>query len=126
MQQHAVPYLRVKPGRYAAGLRSALRTHEPYRKLDLLLCGALIEARSCERFRLLSAHGGLPEAVQQLYSGLEASEARHFELYLKLADVQGDATGAIAARLTKLATVEAELATSADPEFRFHSGPPPT
>jgi tRNA-(ms[2]io[6]A)-hydroxylase len=66
----------------------------------------------------------LPEAVQQLYSGLEASEARHFELYLKLADVRGDATGAIEARLTKLATVEAELATSADPEFRFHSGPP--
>jgi tRNA isopentenyl-2-thiomethyl-A-37 hydroxylase MiaE len=45
-------------------------------------------------------------------------------LYLKLADVQGDATGAVAARLTELATVEAELATSADPEFRFHSGPP--
>ena len=46
MQQHSVPYLRVKPGRYASGLRAALRTHEPYRKLDLLLCGALIEARS--------------------------------------------------------------------------------
>jgi tRNA isopentenyl-2-thiomethyl-A-37 hydroxylase MiaE len=45
-------------------------------------------------------------------------------LYLKPADVQGDATGAVAARLTELATVEAELATSADPEFRFHSGPP--
>ena len=124
MQQHAVPYLRVKPGRYASGLRAALRTHEPYRKLDLLLCGALIEARSCERFRLLSAHGGLPEAVQQLYTGLEASEARHFELYLKLADVQGDATGTVASRLKEIATVEAELATSADPEFRFHSGPP--
>ena len=124
MQQHSVPYLRVKPGRYAAGLRAALRTHEPYRKLDLLLCGALIEARSCERFRLLSSHGGLPEAVQQLYTGLEASEARHFELYLKLADVPGDATGTIAARLKEIATVEAELATSADPEFRFHSGPP--
>ena len=124
MQQHSVPYLRVQPGRYASGLRAVLRTHEPHRKLDLLLCGALIEARSCERFRLLSAHGGLPEPVQQLYTGLEASEARHFELYLKLADVQGDATGAITARLKEIATVEAELATSADPEFRFHSGPP--
>jgi tRNA-(ms[2]io[6]A)-hydroxylase len=124
MQQHSVPYLRVKPGRYASGLRAVLRTHEPYRKLDLLLCGALIEARSCERFRLLSSHGGLPEAVQQLYTGLEASEARHFELYLKLADVQGDATGTIAARLKEIATIEAELATAPDPEFRFHSGPP--
>ncbi|NCZ93289.1 MAG: tRNA-(ms[2]io[6]A)-hydroxylase, partial [Actinobacteria bacterium] len=34
MQQHAVPYLRVKPGRYAAGLRSALRTHERRRGRD--------------------------------------------------------------------------------------------
>jgi tRNA-(ms[2]io[6]A)-hydroxylase len=123
-QQHAVPYLRLKPGRYAAGLRAALRTHEPYRKLDLLLCGALIEARSCERFRLLSAREGLPEAAQQLYTRLEASEARHFALYLKLADVVGDATGGIAARLQEIATIEAELATAPDPEFRFHSGPP--
>jgi hypothetical protein len=35
-------------------LRAALRTHEPARKLDLMLSSALIEARSCERFSLLA------------------------------------------------------------------------
>ncbi len=89
MQERGVEYQRRKPGRYAAGLRAAMRTHEPFRKLDLLLCSALIEARSCERFRLLGelpAGQGLPMPVADLYRGLQTSEARHFELYLKLAD----------------------------------------
>jgi tRNA-(ms[2]io[6]A)-hydroxylase len=34
LQEHAVPYLRRKPGRYASGLRMAMKTHEPFRKLD--------------------------------------------------------------------------------------------
>jgi tRNA-(ms[2]io[6]A)-hydroxylase len=133
MQTHAVPYLRRKPGRYAAALREAMTTHEPYRKLDLLLCGALIEARSCERFSLLSSRTegeSLPTDVAALYEGLQASEARHFELYLKLAEAHVKAHPECerqkpwSARLEELATLEAELATSPDAEFRFHSGLP--
>lgn len=138
MQEQGVPYLRVKPGRYASRLRAAMRTHEPWRKLDLLLCGVLIEARSCERFRLLAARPAdgagagmaLPTPVAQLYAALEASEARHFQLYLKLAERHaqaagiGDPRGAVARRLKELAAVEAEAATAPDPEFRFHSGAP--
>lgn len=133
MQEQGVPYLRQKPGRYASKLRAAMRTHEPWRKLDLLLCGVLIEARSCERFRLLAARpqgAALPAPVAGLYAALEASEARHFQLYLKLAERHAQAAGlddprgAVARRLKELATVEAEAATSPDPEFRFHSGAP--
>lgn len=133
MSQQGVSYLRQKPGRYAAGLRAAMRTHEPFRKLDLLLTGALIEARSCERFRLLSSRPieiGLPAPVADLYAGLEASEARHFELYLRLAEAhckaapQAESKQTWQQRLHELAAVEAELATSPDPEFRFHSGRP--
>ena len=133
MQEQGVPYLRQKPGRYASMLRAAMRTHEPWRKLDLLLCGVLIEARSCERFRLLAARpegAGLPAPVAGLYAALEASEARHFQLYLRLAERHAqaagldDARGVVARRLKELAAVEAEAATSPDPEFRFHSGAP--
>ena len=49
-----VGLVRQQPGRYAQQLRAALHTTEPARKLDLLLMGALIEARSAERFRLLA------------------------------------------------------------------------
>jgi len=123
MRELGVHYGRLSPSRYAAGLRSALRTGEPQRKLDLMLCGALIEARSCERF-----HGLVPRLeprIAEFYRGLEAAEARHESLYLDLARRHGAVTGIDAdARLVELAAVEAELVTSADPQFRFHSGVP--
>ena len=78
-----VQFERQHPGRYASGLRSQLRTSEPGRKLDLLLSGALIEARSAERFRLLSPR--LQPPLAGFYAQLEKSEARHYELYLDLA-----------------------------------------
>jgi tRNA-(ms[2]io[6]A)-hydroxylase len=121
MKKTDVPYRRMKPGRYASELRKLVRTHEPKRKLDLMIVHALIEARSCERFRLLARH--LPEDVRELYAQLEKSEARHFEMYLDFAQREFDAAE-IAARLEIIATREAELATSADDELRFHSGPP--
>lgn len=116
-----VPYQRQRPGRYAAGLRTALCTADPGRKLDLLLTGALIEARSCERFRLLAPR--LPPAVSGFYAQLAQSEARHFEQYLELA--QEAAPGQWRDRLRELAGQEAPLATAPDTQLRFHSGPPP-
>jgi tRNA-(ms[2]io[6]A)-hydroxylase len=116
-----VPHLRLKPGRYASELRKLVRTHEPKRKLDLMIVHALIEARSCERFRLLSAH--LPAEVRELYAQLERSEARHFEMYLNFAEREFEGEE-IAVRLETIATREAQLATEPDAELRFHSGPP--
>lgn len=126
MQSLGVAFGRQKPGRYAQGLRAELSSAEPARKLDLLLMGALIEARSCERFKKLAdPASGLPEEVSSLYRGLEASEARHFELYLDLAERES-AKSALdwQSRLQVLARREAELATEPDAEFRFHSGTP--
>jgi tRNA 2-(methylsulfanyl)-N6-isopentenyladenosine37 hydroxylase len=121
MKRLDVPYQRMKPGRYASELRKLVRTHEPQRKLDLMIVHALIEARSCERFRLLAKR--LPEQVRELYEQLERSEARHFELYLNFAEREFEATQ-IEARLELISSREAELATGADVELRFHSGPP--
>jgi len=115
-----VDFERQQPGRYASGLRSVIRTSEPGRKLDLLLSGALIEARSSERFRLLS--GRLQQPLGDFYATLERSEARHFELYVNLA--RAEAPEQWQERLGTLAEREAQLATETDPVFRFHSGPP--
>jgi len=124
MQQLQVQFVRQRPGRYAAGLRAALRQHEPVRKLDLMCSHALIEARSCERFKLLA--GRLSEPLAGLYESLRHSEARHYELYVRLAHgAQAESDpGQVRARLAELASVEAELATSPDDQLRFHSGPP--
>jgi tRNA-(ms[2]io[6]A)-hydroxylase len=120
MTDLGVGFIRQKPGRYAAGLRRELRTSEPGRKLDLLLSGALIEARSCERFRLLAER--LPERLGRFYGRLAESEARHFELYVGLARERHPEEWE--ARMGVLARTEAELATAPDGELRFHSGPP--
>ncbi len=118
-----VEYRRLAPARSAGELRRALATAEPARRLDLLLVGALIEARSCERFHGLAPR--LPAPVGEFYAGLEAAEARHAGLYLELAAPYARRQGLdLAARLGALAALEAELATRPDAAFRFHSGPP--
>jgi tRNA-(ms[2]io[6]A)-hydroxylase len=89
------------------------------------VCYALIEARSCERFSLLAAR--LPAPLGSFYESLQHAEARHFELYLRLAqgaDAIGDPSQVHGARLAQLAAGEAQLATSADEQLRFHSGAP--
>jgi len=121
MKKLQVSHVRLKPGRYASELRKLVRTHEPKRKLDLMIVHALIEARSCERFRLLAKK--LPDEVRSLYEQLERSEARHFEIYLEFAQREYD-TAEIAERLEVISAREAELATGPDQELRFHSGPP--
>ncbi|MBK9251835.1 MAG: tRNA-(ms[2]io[6]A)-hydroxylase [Proteobacteria bacterium] len=126
MARLGVPVRRLSPGRYAGGLRAALTNHEPQRKLDLLLCGALIEARSCERFEVLAPH--LEAPLAGFYEDLARSERRHAGMYLDHARVtlrEAMLTQEhFDARLEQLANVEAHLISSADAEFRFHSGVP--
>lgn len=123
MRQMSVPFSRLSASRYAGALRELVRREEPYRLLDLLLVGALIEARSCERFAVLAPH--LPDALGRFYAGLLASEARHFDNYLNFARLEcGVDTDECDARLAEIKSVEASLITEPDEQFRFHSGPP--
>lgn len=123
MGRLGIAYARLSPGRYAGELRRALATAEPARRLDLLIVGSLIEARSAERFRGLVPR--LPPEVAAFYRGLEAAEARHTDLYLRLAARHAERCGLDwGARYAALAALEAELATRPDATFRFHSGTP--
>lgn len=121
MVECGVPFKRLTPSRYAEGLRRVVRRSEPGRLLDLLLCGALIEARSCERFIGLAPR--LHEPLASFYHGLAESEARHQTLYLWLAERRADLAD-VQERLSVLSEIEAELATAPDRQFRFHSGTP--
>lgn len=120
----AVPFARLKPSRYAGRLRRAVRLAEPGRLLDLLICGALIEARSSERFMALGPR--LEDPLGVFYRNLCESEARHFTLYLELAQrAAGEARAEeLATRTRELAELEADLISTPDPQFRFHSGVP--
>jgi tRNA-(ms[2]io[6]A)-hydroxylase len=122
MQRRGIPYVQLSAARYAAGLRKRVRTHEPARLIDTLLVGALIEARSCERFAVLAPH--LDSELADFYRSLLRSESRHFADYLALAESLAE-PGEISRRLECLRAAEEELVLSADTEFRFHSGTPP-
>lgn len=118
-----VPFERLSASRYAGSLRKAVRADEPLKLLDMLLIGALIEARSCERFAALAPL--LPARLGTFYSGLLASEARHFEQYIALAKVECEVgEEELQSRLAELRLLEAALITEPDPDFRFHSGVP--
>ena len=123
MEDMDIPFERLSASRYAGKLREQVRDNEPYKLLDMLLVGALIEARSCERFAVLAPH--LPDRLGKFYSGLLASEARHFEHYIAFAKSEcGVSEEEIEARLEELKAVEAALVAEPDPQFRFHSGKP--
>jgi tRNA-(ms[2]io[6]A)-hydroxylase len=63
--------------------------HEEDRLLDQLLTMALIEARSCERFKRLSE--GLEDRyLQNFYRRFMESEAGHYTLFIKLAETYID------------------------------------
>jgi len=121
MEQRNIPYSNLHAGRYAKGLMKAVRTHEPATLIDKLIVGAYIEARSCERFAKLAPL--LDEELQKFYISLLRSEARHYQDYLNLAEqIAGED---IAERVKVIGAKEAELISSPDDTFRFHSGIPP-
>ena len=123
MRTLAVEPVRLGPGRYAEGLRRLVSRHEPQRELDLMICGAFIEARSCERFEALAP--AMPPAIGALFGSLHAAEARHRSLYLELARRAAARHGLdLAARVAAFAEAEARLVQEPDELFRFHSGPP--
>lgn len=118
--QRGIAHRPVRASGYAAALRAIVRTQEPGRLVDTLICGALIEARSCERFAALLPH--LDEPLARFYSGLLASEARHFGDYLELA--RRAAGAEIDDRVADFVALEAQQIVRPDTTFAFHSGPP--
>jgi tRNA 2-(methylsulfanyl)-N6-isopentenyladenosine37 hydroxylase len=113
----------LAPGRYASRMRRLVSSSEPQREIDLMICGAFIEARSCERFAALGKSIDAP--LRDLFCGLHEAEARHYKTYLSLAArAAARASVKLDERIAAFAALEEQLITSPDPLFRFHSGSP--
>lgn len=128
MNKRGQQWTGLSAGRYAGGLRKEIRTYEPEALIDVLVIGAFVEARSCERFYALAPY--VDEELGRYYRYLLKSESRHFEDYLALAmDVAKTAKlknpkEDIQARIEHIREVEKNLILSPDEMFRFHSGVP--
>ncbi|USD33359.1 MULTISPECIES: tRNA isopentenyl-2-thiomethyl-A-37 hydroxylase MiaE [Vibrio] len=120
MDSRGIAYEPVQASRYAKSLLAKMATYEPQTLIDKLIIGAYIEARSCERFAKLAPH--MDDDIAKFYVSLLRSEARHYQDYLCLAEeIAGED---ISARVTYFGKLEAELISSPDKDFKFHSGIP--
>ena len=84
------------------------------------MISALIEARSCERFLLLSKACADAE-LARLYRGLWASEHGHYRTFIQLAE-QIQPADVVARRWEELLDAEAAIIARQEPGPRMHSG----
>jgi tRNA 2-(methylsulfanyl)-N6-isopentenyladenosine37 hydroxylase len=122
-----IPYANVPSARYAGELRKGVRTYEPARLIDILVVGAIVEARSCERFSAMIPV--LDDELASFYTSLLKSEARHFMIYLDFAkryfmQYEAQMKASLEDRIAFFLREDQRLIESADHEFRFHSGLP--
>ncbi|GEO04971.1 tRNA 2-methylthio-N6-isopentenyl adenosine(37) hydroxylase MiaE [Adhaeribacter aerolatus] len=103
---------RNRPDEYVVELSKHIRKGDKRERqlMDHLLVNALIEARSCERFKLLWKNIQ-DEGLQKFYYELMVSEAGHFVSFVKLAKEYMPAD-VVDARLQELLKIEAEIIAS--------------
>ncbi|WED44385.1 tRNA-(ms[2]io[6]A)-hydroxylase [Legionella cardiaca] len=122
MSERGIEFAPLPPSNYAQQMHKHVTKGGCKERLsDQLIVGAIIEARSCERFNALVSMLE-DQQLRKFYASLVKSEARHFQDYLHLAKLYG---GEIDKRIDLFLQIENKLICSQDTVFRFHSGIPP-
>jgi tRNA-(ms[2]io[6]A)-hydroxylase len=115
LKRRQLPLGRPPMDPYAARLRDLTKGLPPSPlgpAVDRLLVGALIEARSCERFKLLleAWPAGEDPDLQTFYRELFECEARHYMQYREFAEqISGASPERLEARLHVIADAEARV-----------------
>lgn len=123
LEKRNIAFEPLKPSQYAKILHQHVAKNDYLLHLcHELIIGAIIEARSCERFHTLLPY--IEDAgLKRFYATLFKAEARHFENYLKLAKTYCPVD--FDTQLQKFLMLEEALIVSEDTVFRFHGGIPP-
>ena len=114
LDERGIDFRRLASGPYGRKLNALVRTHEPERAVDRLLVASLIEARSCERFSLLS------EYVRDRDPALSQFYARHHTTYVRLAE-HFASRESVRVRLSQLSSEEAAILAEGSELPRMHS-----
>ncbi|MEO1617427.1 MAG: tRNA-(ms[2]io[6]A)-hydroxylase [Planctomycetota bacterium] len=121
LDERGIEFRRLQSGHYGRELNSLVRQSEPERAVDRLLIASLIEARSCERFRLLAEHVKQRDPkLAEFYAGLFESEARHHTTYVRIAEQYGSREEVVK-RLDQLSAEESAIIAKGSPLARMHS-----
>lgn len=108
LKRRGIPFAQPHPSPWISGLMHAMRKGMRLQVIDHLICCALIEGRSCEKFQILARE--LPPHDPELaafYAGLVESEGNHYAAYLLMARAIDDAE--TSRRLDYFLDLDAEL-----------------
>lgn len=108
LRSRGIPFGQPHPSPWITGLMRSIRKGCQVQVIDHLICCALIEGRSCEKFQILSeALAGVDGELSRFYAGLVESEGNHYATYLLMA--RGIDEGETARRLDFYLDRDAEL-----------------
>src|SRR5262249_53054424 len=86
LKKRGIPFGQPYPSPWIAGLMRAVRNGQRFQVIDHLICCALIEGRSCEKFQILAAElMGIDSELAAFYRNLVESEGNHYAAYLLMA-----------------------------------------
>jgi len=86
LKHRGIPFGQPYPSRWISGLMNSVRSGQRHQVIDHLICCALIEGRSCEKFQILArALGPIDAELAQFYADLVESEGNHYATYLLMA-----------------------------------------
>jgi tRNA-(ms[2]io[6]A)-hydroxylase len=91
LKKRGIPFGQPHPSPWIAGLMRSIRNGQKHQVIDHLICCALIEGRSCEKFQVLGrALAGIDPELAAFYDGLVESEGNHYATYILMARAVDD------------------------------------
>ena len=86
LKKRGIPFSQPYNSAWIKGLMRSVRNGRQEQVIDHLICAALIEARSCEKFQLLARELASRDAeLAKFYASLVESEGNHYATYLLMA-----------------------------------------
>jgi tRNA-(ms[2]io[6]A)-hydroxylase len=86
LQERGIPFGQPHPSPWITGLMRSVRNGQRQQVIDHLICCALIEGRSCEKFQILASELKPVDAkLAEFYASLVESEGNHYATYILMA-----------------------------------------
>lgn len=119
LKQRGIPFGQPHPSPWISGLMRSTRQGQRHQVIDHLMCCALIEGRSCEKFQILANALKVTDPdLSRFYGGLVESEGNHYATYLLMARAIDDA--ATTERLDFYLDLDAKLIREPNPLPMLH------
>jgi tRNA 2-(methylsulfanyl)-N6-isopentenyladenosine37 hydroxylase len=86
LKRRGIPFGQPHPSPWITGLMRGIRNGQRPQVIDHLICCALIEGRSCEKFQVLARELAATDAeLAAFYASLVESEGNHYAAYILMA-----------------------------------------